>query len=132
MVVVLLLVLKFAALQAVLQHGSLWLLVIPIVARSSVLLLFLTTPYVRQDGLASVLVKHFPRGKTWGLLLILSLLLLLTGLPGLVIGGITLGAFYWVRRLMMVRLGGTTGDTAGAMIELLEAVLLVTVVCFYF
>ncbi|MNJ74637.1 cobalamin synthase [compost metagenome] len=28
--------------------------------------------------------------------------------------------FAWLRRLMCRRLGGTTGDTAGAMLELLE------------
>ena len=33
--------------------------------------------------------------------------------------------FAWLRQVMMRRLGGTTGDTAGAMLELLEVLMLV-------
>ena len=33
--------------------------------------------------------------------------------------------FVWLRRVMMQRLGGTTGDTAGALLELLEVLVLV-------
>lgn len=33
--------------------------------------------------------------------------------------------FAWLRRIMMRRLGGTTGDTAGALLELLEVGVLV-------
>ncbi|HWV08956.1 MAG TPA: adenosylcobinamide-GDP ribazoletransferase, partial [Pseudomonas sp.] len=35
------------------------------------------------------------------------------------------GLFFWLRRLMVQRLGGTTGDTAGALLELLECAVLV-------
>ena len=31
------------------------------------------------------------------------------------------GLFYGLRRMMIKRLGGTTGDTCGAMVELMEA-----------
>jgi adenosylcobinamide-GDP ribazoletransferase len=34
--------------------------------------------------------------------------------------------FFWLRRVMIQRLGGSTGDTAGAMLELLETLVLVT------
>jgi adenosylcobinamide-GDP ribazoletransferase len=34
----------------------------------------------------------------------------------------------WVRNIMMQRIGGTTGDTAGAMIEVQEALLLCALV----
>ncbi len=33
--------------------------------------------------------------------------------------------FVWLRQVMMRRLGGTTGDTAGALLELLEVAVLV-------
>jgi adenosylcobinamide-GDP ribazoletransferase len=33
--------------------------------------------------------------------------------------------FFWLRQLMIKRLGGSTGDTAGAMLELLEVLVLV-------
>jgi adenosylcobinamide-GDP ribazoletransferase len=33
--------------------------------------------------------------------------------------------FVWLRQVMLQRLGGTTGDTAGALLELLEVAVLV-------
>lgn len=37
---------------------------------------------------------------------------------------LALGVFCWLRRLMCQRLGGMTGDTAGALLELLELTVL--------
>jgi adenosylcobinamide-GDP ribazoletransferase len=52
--------------------------------------------------------------------------MLLAGISGLWAVLVCVGCFFWLRRVMLRRLGGTTGDTAGAMLELLEvAVLLV-------
>ena len=123
-VVVLVLLLKFAALQT----GSLTaLLLSPWLARTVVPLLFLTTPYVRAGGLGAALAHHLPRRAlpVW-----LGTYVLLMGFgmgwPA-VIGLVTaLGVFASVRHWMCVRLGGTTGDTAGALVELTEtSVLLV-------
>ena len=33
--------------------------------------------------------------------------------------------FVWLRQVMLRRLGGTTGDTAGALLEILEVAVLV-------
>jgi adenosylcobinamide-GDP ribazoletransferase len=49
----------------------------------------------------------------------------LTGLHGLWVLLIAVLAFAWLRRLMCRRLGGATGDTAGALLELLELAVLV-------
>ena len=38
--------------------------------------------------------------------------------------------FFWLRQVMMRRLGGTTGDTAGAVLELLETAVLLGVALF--
>jgi adenosylcobinamide-GDP ribazoletransferase len=38
--------------------------------------------------------------------------------------------FIWLRHLMVRRLGGTTGDTAGALLELLEMSVLVGLALF--
>ncbi|MBJ2216125.1 adenosylcobinamide-GDP ribazoletransferase, partial [Pseudomonas sp. MF7453] len=59
--------------------------------------------------------------------------LILSGLACILIGGFNGGiavllaalCFVWLRHLMIKRLGGTTGDTAGALLELLEVAVLV-------
>jgi adenosylcobinamide-GDP ribazoletransferase len=125
--VVLVLLLKFSALAALMQCDNSWALLWPLLlARSAVPLLFLTTPYVRPGGLGDALAKHAPR-RAMILVLLAVLLGILAALEmhgmWLVLG--CLAAFWLLRRMMMARLGGTTGDTAGAMIELLETAVLV-------
>jgi adenosylcobinamide-GDP ribazoletransferase len=81
---VLVLLIKFTALTQIIANGN-WeiLLVVPVLGRSTLILLFLTTPYVHM-GLALLAVA------------------------------------------VQQRLGGTTGDTAGALVEITEAAVLVT------
>jgi adenosylcobinamide-GDP ribazoletransferase len=38
---------------------------------------------------------------------------------------VAVAGFVWLRQVMLRRLGGTTGDTAGALLELLEVAMLV-------
>jgi adenosylcobinamide-GDP ribazoletransferase len=125
-VLVLLLLLKFAALVAILQAGEgALLLMVPWLARGLLPLLFLTTPYVRAGGLGQALAEHLPRRQLPWLLAAHAAALLLFGWAGvlaLLVAGVL---FLWLRRLMLQRLGGTTGDTAGAMLELAECALLV-------
>ncbi len=120
MLLVLLMLVKFSALQALLDSDPIGLIVAPLIARSLLLLLFLTTPYVRKGGLGDVLSRHFPRTLSWWLLVMLLVLLLFSGVGGGV-WLLSLLCFLALRRLMLVRLGGTTGDTAGAMVEVVEA-----------
>ncbi|MCP1475245.1 adenosylcobinamide-GDP ribazoletransferase [Pseudomonas sp. EB276 TE3739] len=121
---VLVLLLKFAALLALIEQGQgMALIIVPVLGRAALLGLFLTTPYVRAGGLGQALADHLPRKAGWWVLG-------LSALGGVLIAGfgavlISLGVFVWLRRLMMRRLGGTTGDTAGAMLELLEMAVLV-------
>ncbi|AXM96045.1 adenosylcobinamide-GDP ribazoletransferase [Pseudomonas plecoglossicida] len=123
---VLVLLLKFCALWVLLERGAGALLVLaPVVGRTAMLGLFLSTPYVRKNGLGQALAEHLPR-RTAGWVLLASLL------ACLVVGGwgsvwpmlLALGVFCWLRRLMCQRLGGMTGDTAGALLELLELTVL--------
>ena len=44
---------------------------------------------------------------------------------GLVALVIAIAVFAWLRQVKIRRLGGTTGDTAGALLELLEMAVLV-------
>jgi adenosylcobinamide-GDP ribazoletransferase len=55
---------------------------------------------------------------------------LIAGLSGVLAVVLAALVFVWLRQLMLRRLGGTTGDTAGALLELLEMVLLVGLALF--
>lgn len=124
-VLVLLLLVKFAALLALLEHGDdLALLLVPVLGRGALLALFLCTPYVRAGGLGEALAGHLPRSTAIAVLMVTVLACLLLG--GLWVVLVTVGIFCWLRRMMLQRLGGTTGDTAGALLEVLECGALIT------
>ncbi len=112
------LLLKFAALVVVVQNGAWWVVLLaPALGRALVLLLFLTTPYVRAGGLASAVTEHLPRTRAGWLTLATLLLVGLVALHGLVA---VLSGVWLLRRIMVQRLQGCTGDTAGATLEIGE------------
>lgn len=134
--VVLALLLKVAALFALLEQAhseagwnlpllAAGLLLIPMLARASVLGLLATTPYVRSGGMASDLVAGATpvRLVLWGLLLA-AMALLLVPAQGLFLLALWLTLVLLLRQQLLKRLGGCTGDTLGAGIELQEALLL--------
>lgn len=120
---VLVLLLKFAALQTLLVHGA-WaaLVLAPLLGRTALPALFLTTPYVRPGGLGDVLARCLPRRAA---LLVVLAVLVATGIHAWWPVLAALAAFAGLRTLMLRRLGGTTGDTAGALVEIIETVVLV-------
>lgn len=123
-VLVLVLLLKFTALFSLLAQGHAWVLCWVLMAgRAMPLLLLLTTPYVRSGGLGETLSQHLPQRPAWGVLSGSALLLGVAG-GGWIVGCI-LGVWLWARRALLQRLGGTTGDTLGAMVELVETLALV-------
>lgn len=129
-VLVLLLLLKFAALVALLESGSgLLLLLVPWLARGLLPMLFLTTPYVRAGGLGQALAEHLPRRQLPWVLAANALAMLLFGWPALLALLVAGGVFIWLRSLMLKRLDGTTGDTAGALLEIAECAVLVALAC---
>lgn len=127
--VVLVLVLKFAALAQFDGQADLAaLMVIPMLARASVTLLFITTPYVSPEGLGTALATAHSRIANLGTIALAVLLTAITaGTAGfwLLLGAVIVLAA--ARMLMCARLGGTTGDTAGALIEITEAITLTIV-----
>jgi adenosylcobinamide-GDP ribazoletransferase len=126
-VLVLLLLLKFAALATLLENGSTLLLVlVPWLARCLLPLLFLTTPYVRAGGLGQALAEHLPRQQLPWVLGANALAMLLFGWPALLAWLVAAAVFIYLRALMCQRLGGTTGDTAGALLEIVECAVLLT------
>jgi adenosylcobinamide-GDP ribazoletransferase len=124
---VLVLLLKFAALLALIeQQQALALLIVPLIGRSALLGIFLTTPYVRPGGLGQALADHLPRSAGKQVLALSAMAcVLIAGLSGVVAVVLATLGFVWLRQVMLRRLGGTTGDTAGAMLELLEVAVLV-------
>ncbi|CAM3195302.1 adenosylcobinamide-GDP ribazoletransferase [Pseudomonas floridensis] len=126
---VLVLLLKFTAILALIDNGhSIALLLAPLIGRSAILGLFLSTPYVRAGGLGQALADHLPRSAARRVLLIsMAACVLLAGWSGLIAVLAAMLCFLWLRQLMILRLGGTTGDTAGALLELLEVTALLAV-----
>jgi adenosylcobinamide-GDP ribazoletransferase len=121
-VLVLVLLLKFVALWVLLAQDAEWaaLLLAPVLGRSALLALFMTTPYVRAGGLGQALATHLPRPAARGVLLAVAVAALCLGLVGLSALLVSVALFFYVRRCLRERLGGFTGDTAGALLELVE------------
>ncbi|KAB7623371.1 adenosylcobinamide-GDP ribazoletransferase [Alkalilimnicola sp. S0819] len=124
-VLVLLLLLKWQALAELLARGEAgWaLLLAPVLGRLSALALFRDTPYVRAGGLGSALAAYLPRDQAlWVLGGVLLLAVLVPGgLWAVLAAALMYGGCRW---LMLRRLGGITGDTTGALIELVELAVL--------
>ncbi|AQZ96037.1 adenosylcobinamide-GDP ribazoletransferase [Halopseudomonas phragmitis] len=123
---VLCLLLKWAALISLIDAEA-WavLLLAPWLGRWCLPLLLLTTPYVRPGGLGHILSQHLPRRSLPALLILHALAMLLLGWLALLGLLLTLLLLAWGRALLLKRVGGTTGDTAGALVELVEVTVLV-------
>ncbi|MBK5355114.1 adenosylcobinamide-GDP ribazoletransferase [Pseudomonas sp. TH41] len=124
---VLVLLLKFAALLALIeqQHATV-LIIVPLIGRSALLGLFLTTPYVRAGGLGQALADHLPRSAGKQVLAVSAVAcVLIAGFSAAWALALSAVVFVWLRHVMLRRLGGATGDTAGAMLELLEMAVVV-------
>lgn len=121
---VLLLLLKFAALASLSREHAYVLLLAPVLARAALTAAFLSLPYVRSGGLGAGLTAA-PRGACAAAILLSVVLGLAFGLRGL-LALASAGVVFWLwRRACRQRLDGFTGDTAGALAEITEAVVLV-------
>ena len=128
--VVCVLLIKFTALEVIVSSGA-WqtIIIATVLSRSLLPLLFHTTQYVRENGLGSALAKHQSTP-----LLLLSLFASLTLAAWLIelkviIAAITaLIILLAVRYISLKRLGGITGDVAGAMLELAELFILIALI----
>ena len=132
-VLVLVLLVKWLALTEVLAGLAgtndnliyMALLSVPVMARCQAMVLVVHTPYVRGQGLGTQLKNQAQSLWVWLQLLLLGLLS--AYLLGQVFVALvsTLVVGYWLmRRLMLQRIDGWTGDTAGASIEVTELMLL--------
>lgn len=123
-VLVLVLILKFAALTAMFEQTRLTpLLLAPVLGRAAILGLMLTTDYVRPQGLAEALLQQLPRSHaSWVLVISVLSAVVFLGFPAVLFAG---GLLFWVRQAAVSRLGGVTGDVYGAAVELTEAAVLI-------
>ncbi len=120
---------KFSALYVLLeQRLSAFLILIPMLGRSVPLFLFLTTRYVRANGLGRSITDSIPKTLAWMVFVITLALLCAFRWMGLVALISCLLLLVYLRFLFIKRIGGITGDTVGAAIELSETGLILTFV----
>lgn len=130
-VLLLLLLIKFSAIYTLLQQHALWLLLVaPVVGRCVPMLLFLTTDYVRENGLGSAMSEGLVDAMAVKVLFVVAVILVvfLGVVNGFLLIAMVLLTVWWLRGLMIRHLGGMTGDTIGASIEIIEVVTLLVLV----
>ena len=119
---VLVLLIKLTAISALLEAGALAaLVVVPLLGRAVLPLLFASTPYVRPGGMGAEQAREadvLPCRWAAGLSALVAILIL--GWPGVLTVAAVAGLYALARRALVARLGGFTGDTAGALVELAE------------
>ncbi|GKS69908.1 cobalamin-5'-phosphate synthase [Nitrosomonas sp. PY1] len=123
--IVLVMLLKITALHVLIQvDGWVTLLASIILARTMLVLLFLTTRYVRNIGLGACLSAYHPRRKCIAAVIVVLLCTIGFIQNGYVLVLAVLAMFLLLRYMMLERIGGTTGDTAGALVEFSEVIVL--------
>ena len=123
--VVLTLLLKILVLAELTDFTLPAIVMAPVIGRSMALLLFNTTRYVREQGIATSLIQSLPRQRIN--LILLAVTLIIIGVLhryAILMLLCVMAGFLALRYLMIHRIGGTTGDTAGALIEFTELMVL--------
>jgi len=133
--VVVILIAKFAAFTALasapVSGAAIAFAAATAASRATVIALYATTDYVRTAGAGSALAAHLPRAAGMAVLAATATAIAAAGAMsrfGLGGGAILLAtaavAFTVCRRLMVARIGGATGDTTGATVEMVETAML--------
>jgi len=124
---IILLLLKFSALEALFEYELYSILFWPLIfSRISAMFLFMNTPYARKTGLGSAISQHLSVNHVWLISSVFTLVACFALKWVLVPVLMMVGLLHWgLRRMMMSRIDGCTGDTAGALIELSEVFVLI-------
>ena len=130
--IVMVLLLKAATVYVLLQQSvAAVLILIPCLARTAPLILFATCNYVRQQGIAKHIAQHLPTTWLWWVSSISILSSFSLGwIAVALILSLAIGLMY-LRAKFIKRLGGITGDTIGASIEILETILLLAAAIYF-
>ena len=121
--------LKIAALSGMSGHGAgVAVFLMPIAGRCAMLVMMALLPYVRgQNGLASL---FYEKAKGWCVCWAIIFLVLISwlscGVPGLAACGASLGSVLLFSLFCREKIGGATGDTLGAVCELSETAVAIT------
>lgn len=120
--IVIILLFKYVLLLEIVGQG-LWFLIvlIPIIARITPMAIMLILPYARQGGIAQNMVKFLPKNVTFFLIILIGLFFTWFNYFALLV---MIVGIYFLGKLMKSRLGGFTGDTLGASIEVSEVLFL--------
>ena len=103
------------------------LVLFPVMGRMGVLIPLCFFPYARKEGLVTVFLQSGGWVFMGGFGLSLALALILCGVAGLAIVCSTLLFCYLLAAFLKKKVGGTTGDTLGATIELAEVIALLSI-----
>ncbi|MCW2035880.1 adenosylcobinamide-GDP ribazoletransferase [Xanthomonas campestris] len=123
--VVLMLLLKCAALTTLLPAAPAALWLAPLLARAAVVAAFASTPYVRAGGLGSALAGASRTVCVLAVAAAVGVACMAGPARAALACGIAALVFALWRRACLQRLGGMTGDACGALIELSETAVLV-------
>ncbi len=98
------------------------------ISRWTAVLVMFSFPYARQEGKAAVFIRGLtPKVFITALVSIAVFSIIIWQIKGLLILGIASACAHLLNRLINDRIGGITGDTLGATIELTEIIILLTV-----
>jgi adenosylcobinamide-GDP ribazoletransferase len=128
--VVVVLLIKFSTLTVIISAGD-WVLLLfaPVLARISLSLVIYYFPYRRTEGLGSSLQESLDFGTILISATLLAVLLCFVSLPGFIYGSIACviacAMIYW---FFIKKIQGTTGDIYGALVEVTEALVLISLI----
>jgi len=121
--------LKWSALYLLIQKQLYSALVLfPVLGRLAPMFLFLTTDYVREKGLGSSMASYIPKKIALAIMLFVVISSLYFSVLGCIASLATILGLLYLRRKFKQRIGGITGDTVGASIEICECVSLLAFV----
>jgi adenosylcobinamide-GDP ribazoletransferase len=124
-ILLLVLLLKFSAIAVVAWEV---LLLAPVLGRTAAMILLATTANVRQGGMAESAINNLSKTAVW------LVVLLVIGLSIFLLKELSIGLLflfvvgYLCRSIMIKRIKGITGDTIGALVEIIEAAALIVFV----
>jgi len=106
------------------------LLLTPVVGRWSMVTAAYLAPYARVEGLGKAFITHKKEGTIfWTSLSVTVLGLVIFKWAFLYIMGVSLGITYLSTLYFKSRIGGITGDTLGALNEIIELTALFSIYC---